>query len=255
MRAGLNVSLSDRTAVVTDACSPLGSTVAATLARRGATVTLLDKEPRRVRSLASTINQLGGGIASAHSVDLTDTLSVFRVANAIGDAVNPVDLLVLTTAEALRAHAPPAPPENLPKRWRRTLDDGVCSVRNAIEAFADQLIAAGQHGPADIVAIAAGAPVPKPRVPGTTLCERVREEFSVRGVRITAIERSMARREQDNATMSDISGMLRMLDLESLENEVDDLSVNDIADLIGYVVGQPEHVALPCVTIMSPKPM
>lgn len=242
----LDVSLSDRTAAVTDACSPLGAATALTLTRRGATVVLLDQDADGVLELATTVNRSGGGRASPHPVDLTDSEAVHAAATAVAAAVGPIDLIVLAAAEVPDA---PASRMALPKPWRRSLEENAHAVRNTIGAFADQLVAAGERGVAADIVTVAGAAISSSRIPRARLWDHLRAEFSGRGVRFTAIERGMIGGHAEPP----VSGMTRSSGIGVEHGDADHLSANDIADLIGYVVGRPEHVALPEVTIMAPK--
>src|SRR5437588_9831481 len=85
------VDLHGRVAVVTGAGSGIGRATALALARNGAKVHVADIDEGRAWNVASEI-QDGGGVAQAHTLDVSDTHAVEEFAKAVFAVDDHVDI-------------------------------------------------------------------------------------------------------------------------------------------------------------------
>ena len=129
-----------KTAVVTGAGSGIGRSIARLLAERGTTVHVADRGGPSAEAVASEI-RAAGGIALAHTVDVTDADAVI----ALADAVGPIDLLF---NNAGIGHAGAVIDTTLDD-WRRLIDVNLMGVVHGLHAFLPRLLA--EDRPAHIV--------------------------------------------------------------------------------------------------------
>jgi NAD(P)-dependent dehydrogenase (short-subunit alcohol dehydrogenase family) len=85
--------LAGRAALVTGASRGLGAALARQLARRGASVVLVAREPAELAAVASGI-RAEGGVAHALPADIGDKEAIHAVAGAAAALVGPIDLLI-----------------------------------------------------------------------------------------------------------------------------------------------------------------
>jgi len=90
------------TALVTGATAGIGHTFAVELAARGHDLVLVARDSARLAEVADDLAERFGVRAEALTADLTDREAVDRVAARLGDATDPVDLLVNNAGFGLR---------------------------------------------------------------------------------------------------------------------------------------------------------
>ncbi|CAG6397321.1 SDR family oxidoreductase [Streptomyces cocklensis] len=245
-------NLSGRTAVVTGAASGMGEATARLLAAQGAKVALLARRAERLDTLAEKI-AADGGQALAVTADVTDDASVRAAAARIRDAYGPADLVVNAAGVML-----PNPIDaGRSDEWARMVDTNLTGALRIIDAFRDDLLAAGAEGrPADLVNVSSiGAHLVFPgyavysatKAALTHLSASLRAEFGPRRVRVTNIEPGLTDTELgghiDNPELSaQLDGMFQAFP-ETLTSE-------DIADLIAYVTSRPARVNLRQVIVL-----
>ena len=86
-------SLRDRTAVVTGASAGVGRAVALELARQGARVGLIAREPQALQALQAEI-EAAGGTALCLPADVSDEEAVFEAARRVESELGPIDLWI-----------------------------------------------------------------------------------------------------------------------------------------------------------------
>ncbi|CAG7653997.1 SDR family oxidoreductase [Actinacidiphila bryophytorum] len=245
-------SLAGRTAVVTGAASGMGEATARLLAAQGARVALLARRAERLGTLAEKI-AAGGGQALAVTADVTDDASVRAAADRIRAAYGRVDLVVNAAGVML-----PNPIDaGRSDEWARMVDTNLTGALRIIDAFRDDLLAAGAEGrPADLVNVSSiGAHLTFPgyavysatKAALTHLSASLRAEFGPRKVRVTNIEPGLTDTELgghiDNPELSaQLDGMFQAFP--------DTLTSEDIADLIAYVTSRPARVNLRQVIVL-----
>ncbi|MFG1808515.1 SDR family oxidoreductase [Streptomyces sp. NPDC049040] len=252
MSTTLYGNLAGRTAVVTGAASGMGEATARLLAAQGAKVALLARRTERLDTLAGKITA-DGGRALAVTADVTDQASVRAAADRIREAYGPADLVVNAAGVML-----PNPIDaGRSDEWARMVDTNLTGALRIIDAFRDDLLAAGAAGRvADLVNVSSiGAHLTFPgyavysatKAALTHLSASLRAEFGPRGVRVTNVEPGLTDTELgghiDNAELSaQLDGMFQAFP-ESLTSD-------DIADLIAYVTSRPAHVNLRQVIVL-----
>ncbi|UWE11651.1 SDR family oxidoreductase [Actinacidiphila bryophytorum] len=245
-------SLAGRTAVVTGAASGMGEATARLLAAQGARVALLARRAERLGTLAEKI-AADGGQALAVTADVTDDASVGAAADRIRAAYGRVDLVVNAAGVML-----PNPIDaGRSDEWARMVDTNLTGALRIIDAFRDDLLAAGAEGrPADLVNVSSiGAHLTFPgyavysatKAALTHLSASLRAEFGPRKVRVTNIEPGLTDTELgghiDNPELSaQLDGMFQAFP--------DALTSEDIADLIAYVTSRPARVNLRQVIVL-----
>ncbi|MGE7415798.1 SDR family NAD(P)-dependent oxidoreductase [Methylobacterium tarhaniae] len=92
--------LQDKLALVTGAGSGIGAALALGLARKGARLVLVDRDPEGLARSEAAIRALGRE-AGAHRLDLTDFEAIAALPEAVGARHGPLDLLVNNAGVAL----------------------------------------------------------------------------------------------------------------------------------------------------------
>jgi NAD(P)-dependent dehydrogenase (short-subunit alcohol dehydrogenase family) len=131
--------LEDKIALVTGGGAGIGRAIAETFAREGAHVVIADRDGRTAQATADAITK-SNGAATAHQVDVTDTLQVKRLMAAIAQAFGRLDVLINNAGVGERADFRHLDDEAWDRVWKTNLDG---TVRCAREAF-DLLRASGK---------------------------------------------------------------------------------------------------------------
>jgi NAD(P)-dependent dehydrogenase (short-subunit alcohol dehydrogenase family) len=132
-------SFRGKAAIVTGAAGGIGSCVARHFARAGASVMLADIRDEPARQVAEEISR-GGGIASAHPVDIANPASARALAEAALAAFGAIDILVHAAAiDAPRGVAWECEDEH----WRRIIDVDLSGAFWCAKAVIPQMIAQG----------------------------------------------------------------------------------------------------------------
>lgn len=133
--------LSGKTALVTGASRGIGRAIALALAKAGAHVLALARTSGALEELDDEI-RAAGGKASLIPMDLVEGDGIEKLAGAIAERFDKLDILVLNAA-TLGELAPL--PDIDPKVWRRTLDLNVTANWRLIRAL-DSLLRKSQDG-------------------------------------------------------------------------------------------------------------
>jgi NAD(P)-dependent dehydrogenase (short-subunit alcohol dehydrogenase family) len=131
--------LDDKIALVTGGGAGIGRAIAETFAREGARVMIADRDGAAAKEVADAIVK-SNGAASAHEVDVTDTVQVKKLMEEIGAAHGRLDVLVNNAGVGERGDFRHLSDEAWARVWSVNLDG---TVRCAREAF-DLLKASGK---------------------------------------------------------------------------------------------------------------
>jgi NADP-dependent 3-hydroxy acid dehydrogenase YdfG len=246
--------LAGRVAVVTGATSGIGAATARRLASDGASVALVGRREERLRDLAAELRDASQADVTRVTADVSDGDAVERAAVSIRDKLGRVDLVVANAGVML-----PAPFETADTtEWDRMLDTNVRGLLATGRAFADDLLAAAEGGPADLVHVGSigGHMVflnygvyAATKAAVAHLTRNLRAELGPRGVRVKNVEPGLVRTELgDHASDAGIRESLA-----AWRDEVGPLPAEDIADAIAFAVAAPprmnvaELIVLPTV--------
>lgn len=135
------LGLSGRVCVVTGAGSGIGAESAHELARAGASVAVMDCNGAAAAEVAADI-QRNGGHAIDVCADISEPNSVFAAARRVEQELGPCRVLVNNAAIRHRQPLMELPIE----AWNRVLSVNLTGALICTQAFAAQMIAAGQGG-------------------------------------------------------------------------------------------------------------
>jgi NADP-dependent 3-hydroxy acid dehydrogenase YdfG len=222
----------NRTALVTGASSGIGAATARSLAAAGAQVTLVARRRDRIEAIA---NEIGAAFVAA---DVADRAALDAIA---GD----FDLVVANAGVMLPSPAEEADADDL----ERMLDANLIGLVNTVRAFGGQLLsAAGAGRPSDLIVVSsiaaritfpAYATYAATKAGATQFTRGVRAEWAARGVRVTTIEPGLTRTELRDHVRPGLQE-----ELDGMFEQIGSLRPEDVADVIAYVAGLPQHVNL-----------
>lgn len=141
--------LTGKLVVITGAASGIGAATATAAAARGARLVLTDVNGP---GLDDTAVRLGGAVALARPLDVSDIDAVLALAKDVHAGHGPADVVMNIAGIAtwgaveLLSH----------EQWRRTIDVNLMGPVHLIEAFTPEMIAAGRGGHLVNVSSAAG---------------------------------------------------------------------------------------------------
>ncbi|MDG4780545.1 SDR family NAD(P)-dependent oxidoreductase [Micromonospora sp. WMMD961] len=241
----MNVSLTDRTALITGASGGIGAATALALASQGANVALVARRKDRLDDLVERIRATGG-TAIAIEADITDRLQATAAVEQTVGTFGGVDTLVNNAGIMLLGPAESAPVEE----WDRMIAINLQGLLYTTHAALPHLLTAaeGTRGTADIVNVSSLAgrfPVAGSAVYSLTkqgvgaFSEALRQEVSGRHVRVSVIE--------PGPVATDLFTHIRPEVLEASRDSWADatlLHAEDIADTITFVVTRQARVVV-----------
>lgn len=150
--------LEGRTAVVTGGARGIGYSLAAALARQGASVALLDLLPEVEESARRLAAETGVATAAA-TVDVTDADSVETAFEAVREVLGTADILV--TAAGITIWGDSAEVDQ--RTWTKVIDVNLNGTFYATQSFARPLLAEGRGGSAILISSMSGRIVNLPQ--------------------------------------------------------------------------------------------
>ena len=233
-------------ALVTGASSGIGAAAAASLAGRGAAVSLAARRKDRLDALAAEI-RANGGSAVVIEADVTDEHQATNVVEQTVAELGRLDTLVNNAGVMLLGPALDAPLTE----WQRMVELNVLGLVYCAHAALPHLLSAAEDSPrrvADMVNISSvagrvarsGSAVYNLTKHGVgAFSEGLRQEVTERHVRISLVE--------PGATSTELASHNRPEVLEAMRPRfagVERLEADDIADAITYIVTRPRRVAV-----------
>ena len=125
-----------RVALVTGGSRGIGLAAAREMARRGATVVLVGRDPVRAAQAARELVAEGLD-AVGHGCDVSDATDVARLRDALGPLASP-DIIV--SAAGVMSERTAKTMRTTPDEWRRVMGVNLDGVQHVVEAFAPGLV-------------------------------------------------------------------------------------------------------------------
>lgn len=229
--------------MVTGATSGIGAATARRLALGGASVAVLGRREDRLKELVGEPRPADSGRILPVAVDVTDPEALTGAAASVRSALGRVDLVVANAGAMLGAPFESADTAE----WDRMLDVNLRGLLRTGRAFVDDLLAAAEHGPADLVhigSIGGHSLYPNWSVYCATkaavahLTRNLRTELGPRQVRVHNIEPGVTTTELGDDMLDD--DMRRAL--AGMRTGLHPLSAEDIAESVAFTVAAPAHV-------------
>ena len=232
----------NRTALVTGAGSGIGRAIAHRLARTGAKVALVGRQPHTLEAVADEI-RAEGGTAKAYPADVTDRAQVDRAVAAAAADLGPVKILV-NNAGSGRSEAFTKMDAEL---WDEMLAVNLSSVFHVTQAVLPHMIAAGGGRIVNIASVAGLKGYPyisayaaaKHGVVGVTRCLAV--ELASKGITVNAICPGYVDTPMTQATIASIvdktgrTAREARAELERVSPQKRLFSPDDIASLAAFL--------------------
>jgi NADP-dependent 3-hydroxy acid dehydrogenase YdfG len=238
--------LNGTVALVTGASSGIGAATALALAERGAAVALFARRTDRLEALAEKIRD-AGRTALVLAGDVADEAQAREAVERTVIELGRLDTLINNAGVMLLGPAVGAPLEE----WRRMVEVNLLGLLYCAHAALPYLLRAAGDDPrhvADLVNVSSVAGRVARRGSGVynatkhgvgAFSEALRQEVTGRHVRVSLVE--------PGAVETELAGHNRPEILEGIEQRfasMEPLRADDIADVIGYIVTRPRHMAI-----------
>jgi NADP-dependent 3-hydroxy acid dehydrogenase YdfG len=238
--------LTGTVALITGASSGIGEATARALAAHGAAVALAARRKDRLEQLAEAITQQGGK-ALVFETDVTDQAQAQLAVEQSVAALGRLDTVINNAGVMLLGPAFDAPLEE----WNRMVALNLQGLLYITHAALPHLVSAAQTSPrqvADLVNVSSvagrvarsGSGVYAATKFGVVaFTESLRQELAGRHVRVSVVEPGVVATELPTHMRAEVRerSMQRFAGVERLEAE-------DIADVVGYIVTRPRHMAI-----------
>jgi NAD(P)-dependent dehydrogenase (short-subunit alcohol dehydrogenase family) len=183
------IDLTGRVAVITGAGSGIGRATARLLARHGARVHVADVNTHAADTVVTEIES-GGGVAVAHTVDVSDPGAVENLAEAVFTAERGVDVLHNNAGIGHAGNLEATTIED----WQRVIGVNLLGVAYGMQAFVPRMLTQGRPASvintasmAGIVPTAKMAPYCASKFGVVGLTESLNAELAPRGIHVSAI--------------------------------------------------------------------
>jgi NADP-dependent 3-hydroxy acid dehydrogenase YdfG len=234
--------LSGWAVAITGASSGIGEATAVACARAGAAVALAARREERIAALAQRIEEEGGR-AVALATDVTDERQARAFVERAYEHLGRLDALVNNAGVMLLGPVEGADTE----QWRRMIGVNVFGTLYCTHAALPVMRAQGRGHIVNVSSVAGrraslGAAVYNLTKFGVTgFSEALRQEALHSNIRVTVIEPGAVETEllDHNTDPNVVAASERFLQQVGKQ-----LTAEDIADAIVYVLGQPEHVSI-----------
>jgi NADP-dependent 3-hydroxy acid dehydrogenase YdfG len=242
----MSKKLDGTVALITGASSGIGEATAVLLAEQGASVALAARRKDRLDDLVKKIES-AGGTALAIEADMTDRAQAEATVARTVEALGRLDTLFNNAGVMLLGAAEQSPVED----WERMVDINIKGLLYTAHAAVPHLVAAAESSPrgvADLINTSsvagrfarAGSSVYNLTKFGVTaFSDALRQEVTERHVRVSAVEPGLVATELTTHMSEQAQAALkdRLGGVEPLESE-------DIAEIVGFIVTRPKHVAI-----------
>ncbi len=229
--------LRGKTVLVTGASSGIGRACARRFAAEGARVVAWARREDRLRALADELGGAGVGLAG---VDVRDRAAVFEAAEALVAEQGVPDILL--NHAGLAAGLAPIQ-EGDPEDWDRMIDTNLKGLLNVTRALLPRMIAQGRGHVINIGSTAGHLTYPKGNVYCATkfgvkaLTEGMSLDLVGTPIRVSSVDPGMVETE-----FSEVRFHGDRERAAAVYRGLQPLTPDDVADVIAYIAGTPEHV-------------
>lgn len=240
----MSAGLQGTVALVTGASSGIGEATARELAARGAAVACVARRKERLEAVVGQITS-GGGTGRVVAADVTDSDQAHEAVEQAVRDLGRLDILI-NNAGALRR----GPFVNGPiEEWDLMVRINLLGSLYCAHAALPHLLRAAEDGPrevADLINISSlsGRTVRKnsavynaTKHAMNAYTESVRQEVAGRRVRVSLVEPASVDTEL-------FTPEVRRMNMAETRATYQRLSPGDVADVIGYMVTRPRHIAI-----------
>jgi NADP-dependent 3-hydroxy acid dehydrogenase YdfG len=233
--------LEGKVALVTGASSGIGEATALALAGEGAKVALAARRQDRLEVLERKLVSNGAEVTTV-ALDVTDEQACRDAVSATRDRLGGLDIVINNAGLMLLGPILDADTED----WRRMINTNVLGLMYITHAALPHLV---EQGSGDIVNISSvagrvarsGSGVYNASKWGVNaFTESLRQEVTERGVRISVVEPGLV----DTELGDHITNAEAKASVKEWKASIRNLTADDIARAIVYVVTQPDHVAI-----------
>ena len=145
-------TVTDKRVLITGAASGIGRATAIASARKGARLFLTDIDDEGLRAVAAEIRAVGGTVAYAEALDISDHAAVAAMADEIHTEHGSVDVVMNIAGISIWGTVQTLSHE----QWRRCVDIDLMGPIHVLECFLPAMIAGGRGGHVVNVSSAAG---------------------------------------------------------------------------------------------------
>jgi NADP-dependent 3-hydroxy acid dehydrogenase YdfG len=239
-------SLDGTVALVTGASSGIGEATAYLLAQHGAAVALVARRVDRLEELAAKLTASGTSVLSMQA-DVTNRDEAFGAVERVVTELGRLDTVINNAGVMLLGPIEHAPVEE----WERMVQVNILGLLYSAKAALPHLLKAAEgepRGVADLVNISSVAGRVARLGSGVynatkhavgAFSESLRQEVTGRHVRVSLVEPGAVATELVSHNRPEIREQIsqRFASTQRME-------AADIADVIGYIVSRPRHVAI-----------
>jgi clavulanate-9-aldehyde reducatase len=236
----MDIDLTGKVVAVTGASSGIGEATALAVAEAGAAVSLAARRRDRIEALAQRI-EAGGGRALAITADVGEEDQANAFVRRTHDELGRLDVLVNNAGVMLLG-----PIENAPtEEWRRMVHVNVFGVLYCTHAALPLMLAQGAGHVVNVSSVAgrvarAGSGVYNLTKWGVgAFSESLRQEATMRGIRVTLIEPGAVATELRDQNRPEIVELMNQRLGDTIPMEA-----QDIANAILFAIGQPQNVSV-----------
>lgn len=240
--------IAGKLALVTGASSGIGAACARRFAAEGAHLVLWARRGERLSALAARLAGAHGIMARATVVDVRDRAAVQGAAAALTDSATVPDILINSAGLASGLSRLQ---EGDPDDWDRMIDTNLKGLLNVTRAILPHMIARGRGHVVNIGSTAGHLTYPMGNVYNATkfgvraLSEGMNLDVAGTPIRVSSIDPGYVETE-----FSEVRFHGDRERANAVYQGFTPLSADDVADVIAYVVGLPDHVnILDCIVV------
>ena len=237
-------SVRDKTILVTGASSGIGLATAKCLAGRGCRVVALARRKDRLAALAADFP----GLIQALGLDVRDHAAVSDALDHLPAEFAVIDVLV---NNAGLGRGGEAVQEGQIENWMEMVDTNVKGFLNVLHAVLPGMTARKRGHVVNMSSIAATQPYPGSNVYGGAkgfvhvLSKNLRTDLAGTGIRVTDIQPGAVATEFARVRFDGDEALAK-----SVYQGYRPLSAEDIAEVVEFVIGVPDHVNISSIEVM-----